>query len=126
MYKMSQFDTTNAIINFDRSIGSGGGASFPQITVISASGTILLTPEMNRATFILTGTNATQQFNSTGLVGVAPGWTLYLRNGNNTTGTAKDITISINGSATLHTITNTTNSSEMLLYWDGTTIVKYL
>jgi hypothetical protein len=102
------------------------GSPFPAITVQAATGTISLTPSMNRSTYILTGVSATQTFTSASLTGVPAGWCVYLRNGNNATGLTNDITISINGTATLHAITGTTNTGGMLLYWTGATIVKYL
>jgi hypothetical protein len=102
------------------------GPAFPAITVQAATGTIALTEAMNRSTYILTGVSATQTFTSAGLAGVAAGWCVYLRNGNNATGLAQDITISIPaGSVTLHTITGTTNSAYVLLYWDGSALVAY-
>jgi hypothetical protein len=79
---------------------------------------------MNRQTFILTGTSVTQTFTSVALAGQPAGFTVYLRNGK-PVGTTSNITISINGTATLYAATATANAGEMLLYWDGTTIVKY-
>lgn len=102
------------------------GPAFPAITVQAATGTIALTEAMNRATYILTGISATQSFSQAGLVGVAAGWTVYLRNGNNATGLTRDITISIPaGNTTLHAPTGTTNSSYILLYWTGSVLVAY-
>jgi hypothetical protein len=96
------------------------------ITVQAANGTIALIPSMNRSTYILTGTSATQTFTTTGLTGEPAGFCVYLRNGNNATGLTKDITITIPaGSTTLHTITGTTNSSFILLYWDGSVLTAY-
>jgi hypothetical protein len=102
--------------------------AIPAITVQAASGTIALTPAMNRSTYILTGTTATQTFDPAGLAGVPAGWCVYLRNGNNATGTTQDISISITGvvgSVPLHTITGTTNSGGMLLYWNGAVLTRY-
>ena len=102
------------------------GPAFPAITVAAATGTIALTAGMNRSTYILTGTSATQTFSVAGLTGVAAGWCVYLRNGNNTAGTSFDITITIPaGSVTLHNFTGTTNSAYVLLYWTGTALVAY-
>jgi hypothetical protein len=102
------------------------GPAFPAITVQSATGTIALTASMNRSTYILTGTSATQTFSVAGLSGVPAGWCVYLRNGNNTAGTSFDITITIPaGSVTLHNFTGTTNSSFILLYWTGSALVAY-
>ena len=102
------------------------GPAFPAIAVQAATGTIALTEAMNRATYILTGTSATQSFSQAGLVGVAAGWTVYLRNGNNATGLTQDITISIPaGNTTLHAPTGVTNSSYILLYWTGSVLVAY-
>ena len=102
------------------------GPAFPAITVQAATGTIALTAAMDRSTYILTGTSATQLFSQAGLVGVAAGWTVYLRNGNNATGLTQDITISIPaGNTTLHAPTGTTNSSFILLYWNGSALVAY-
>jgi hypothetical protein len=102
------------------------GSPFPAVTVQAATGTIALTEAMNRSTYILTGTSATQTFSVAGLAGVAAGWTVYLRNGNNATGLTQDITISIPaGITTLHAPTGTTNSSFILLYWNGSALVAY-
>jgi hypothetical protein len=102
------------------------GPAFPAIAVQAATGTIALTEAMNRATYILTGTSATQSFSQLGLVGVAAGWCVYLRNGNNATGLTQDITISIPaGPTTLHAPTGVTNSSFILLYWNGSALVAY-
>ena len=102
------------------------GSPFPAVTVQPATGTIALTEAMNRVTYILTGTSATQSFSQAGLVGVAAGWTVYLRNGNNATGLTQDITISIPaGNTTLHAPTGTTNSSFILLYWNGSALAAY-
>ena len=102
------------------------GPAFPAITVQAATGTIALTASMNRSTYILTGTSATQTFTDAGLTGVAAGWCVYLRNGNNATGLTRDITITITaGSVTLHAPTGTTNSAYVLLYWNGSALVAY-
>jgi len=102
-------------------------SAFPVITVQAATGTVALTESMNRETFILTGTSATQTFTNAGLAGVASGWCVYLRNGNNATGASQDITITISaGSVTLHAPTGSTNSSFVLLFWDGTALVAYI
>jgi hypothetical protein len=98
---------------------------FPAVTVQAASGTIALIPSMNRSTYILTGTSATQTFTSAALAGQPAGFTVYLRNGNPTPGTTSNITISINGTATLYAPSTSANAGEMLLYWNGSTIVKY-
>jgi hypothetical protein len=102
--------------------------AIPAITVQAASGTIALTPAMNRSTYILTGTTATQTFNPAGLAGQPAGFCVYLRNGNNATGTGQDISIGITGvvgTVFLHTITTTTNSGGMLLYWNGSVLTRY-
>jgi hypothetical protein len=102
--------------------------AIPAITVQAASGTIALTPAMNRSTYILTGTTATQIFNPAGLAGQPAGFCVYLRNGNNATGTGQDISIGITGvvgTVFLHTITTTTNSGGMLLYWNGSVLTRY-
>lgn len=115
------------ILYFDSAIQAVSyGSPFSAITVQAATGTIVLTAAMNRSTYILTGVSATQTFSQASLTGVPAGWCVYLRNGNNATGLTNDITISINGTATLHAITGTTNSGGMLLYWNGANIVKYL
>lgn len=102
------------------------GPAFPAITVQAATGTIALTAAMNRSTYILTGTSATQTFTDAGLSGVAAGWCVYLRNGNNASGGTQDITITITaGNTTLHAPTGTTNSSFVLLYWTGSALVAY-
>jgi hypothetical protein len=112
------FDTSTKAVSY--------GSPFPAITVQAATGTIALTEAMNRSTYILTGTSATQTFSVAGLAGVAAGWTVYLRNGNNATGVTRDITITIPaGNTTLHAPTGTTNSSYILLYWTGSALVAY-
>jgi hypothetical protein len=98
----------------------------PAITVQAAAGTIALTPDMNRATYILTGNLATQTFTSAALAGLPAGWCVYLRNGNPTPGGSSNITISINGTATLFAPGTSANAGTMLLYWNGSAIVKYI
>ena len=135
----------SAIIAFGSCLAAPGGASniagtvgvnkvpfspvddpFPAVTVQAASGTIALTPAMNRSTYILTGTGTgvTQTFTSAALAGQPAGFTVYLRNGN-PVGPSSNITISINGTATLYAPSTSANAGEMLLYWNGSTIVKY-
>jgi hypothetical protein len=119
--------TTANILYYDSVTGKvSQGAKFPAITVQAATGTIALTAAMDRSTYILTGTSATQTFTSAGLAGVAAGYCVYLRNGNNATGLTRDITITIPaGNTTLHAPTGTTNSSYILLYWTGSALVAY-
>lgn len=118
--------TANQLFYDTSTKGVSYGPAFPAIAVQAATGTIALTEAMNRATYILTGTSATQSFSQAGLVGVAAGWTVYLRNGNNATGLTQDITISIPaGNTTLHAPTGVTNSSFILLYWNGSALVAY-
>jgi hypothetical protein len=102
--------------------------AIPAITVQAASGTIALTPAMNRSTYILTGTSATQTFDPAGLAGEPAGFCVYLRNGNNAFGTTNDINIAITGvvgAFPLHTIGTTTNAGTMLLYWNGSVLTRY-
>jgi len=116
--KVVYYDSSTKIISQE--------SPFPDIAVQAATGTIALTEAMNRSTYILTGTSATQTFSVAGLAGVAQGWCVYLRNGNNATGLTQDITITIPaGSVTLHAPTGTTNSAFVLLYWTGSALVAY-
>jgi len=109
-----------------KGVSYGIGSLFPAITVQAASGTLTLTAGMNRSTYILTGISATQTI-ATSLSGVASGYCVFFRNGNNTTGGTKDITLSgaVSPSVILHTKTASTNSSYILLFWNGTALVAY-
>jgi len=120
--------STSKILGYDTVSGNVLSVNtFPAITVQAATGTIALTPAMNRSTYILTGTSATQTFTVAGLSGEPAGFCVYLRNGNNATGNTNDITITIpSGNRTLHTITGTTNSAFVLLYWTGSSLVAYI
>ena len=126
--------TTTDILYYDTATGAitqgtAPGTAFPAITVQPAAGTVALLPAMNRSTYILTGAGPlTQTFDPAGLAGEPAGFCVYLRNGNNAFGGAQDINIAITGvvgAVTLHTITTTTNSGGMLLYWDGAALTRY-
>jgi hypothetical protein len=96
----------------------------PQITrVVATPSSLSLQPSNWGAMYILTGTS-TLSVTTTGLAGVAAGYSVTLKNGNNN---ASAIGVSIAGGPvlTLSGSSATTNGQIAVLYWGGSSMTGY-
>ena len=105
--------------------GSNAVYPAPVIALPTSATAITLNPNMDRTTYIFTTNTATQDF-VTNLTGVPAGYTIYVRNGLNTN---TDIIITVNGlpvgGYVVHHAPASSNTSFVLLYWDGSVMTIY-
>jgi hypothetical protein len=118
------FTASGGRVTNNLSAGFLNGVTYPQTTRLAATpSNLILQPSNWGSTYIVTGTS-TLSVTTTGLAGVAAGYSVMLKNGNNS---AQSVGVSISGGATL-TLSGssaTTNGQVAILYWTGSSMTGY-
>jgi len=114
------YNTTTYEVTYD---------AFDFTTVVQASGgTIAPIATYKGRIYVLTGitTTAIANTGATPLTANDVGFYFYIRNGNVSSGSVKDITLTgVSNNTVVHGASNTQNAGMIMIYWDGTTFQGY-